>query len=207
MVSRRRDGKAMGLIDTPPYIQAEVSRMNIWLGSGGGTKAVGWKAGPDQPLGPERQVLGDDPADQVGDQLGRVQGVEPGQLGGQPGPEGVDGDHPVQQLLAPALVGQGGGQQVGQQHTRPRGRQHLGEGLVLEPGPLGPHDLVEQHVGDVGRGEAGQLQVGAVQQHLAELADLGVDPEAGHGPILTPRRGAAHNQATAEREERPWPGS
>jgi hypothetical protein len=111
-----------------------------------------------------------------------VQRVEPGpQLGGQAGPEAVDGDHPVQQLLAAALVGQGGGQQVGQQeHLDPAGAEHVGERLVLEAGPVGPHDLVEQHVGDVGRGQAGQLQVRAVQQDLAELADLGVDPEGGH---------------------------
>ena len=51
MVSRRRDGKAIGLIDTPPYIQAEVSRMNIWLGSGGSTKVVGWKLAPTSPSG------------------------------------------------------------------------------------------------------------------------------------------------------------
>ena len=51
MVSRRRDGKAIGLIDTPPYIQAEVSRMNIWLGSGGSTNAVGWKLAPTSPSG------------------------------------------------------------------------------------------------------------------------------------------------------------
>jgi hypothetical protein len=39
------------LIDTPPYIQAEVSRMNIWLGSGGSTKVVGWKLAPTSPSG------------------------------------------------------------------------------------------------------------------------------------------------------------
>ena len=171
----------MGLIDTPPYIQAEVSRMNIWLGSGGGTKAVGWKLAPTSPRS-ERQVLGDDPADQVGDQLGRVQGVEPGpQLGGQAGSEAVHGDHPVQQLLAAALVGQGGGQQVGQQQHLDRSSAAPRRTPRARGGPFGPHDLVEQHVGDVGRGEAGQLQVRTVQQHPAELADLGVDPEAGHG--------------------------
>jgi hypothetical protein len=51
MVSRRRAGKAIGLIDTPPYIQAELSRMNIWLGSGGSTKVVGSKLTPTTPSG------------------------------------------------------------------------------------------------------------------------------------------------------------
>ena len=45
----------------------------------------------------------------------------------------------VQQLLWAALVGQGGGQQVGQlEHLDPAGAEHVDERLVLDAGPLDP---------------------------------------------------------------------
>jgi hypothetical protein len=74
---------------------------------------------------------------------------------------------------------------------------------MLDAGPLGPHDLVEQHVGDVGRRQAGQLQVRAVQQDLAEPADLGVDLEGGHGSILTPPPTRRTTTSTAQPREAP----
>ena len=61
--------------------------------------------------------------------------------------------------------------------------QDLGEGVVFLAGALGPQDVVEEQRVDVARGEAGEFEAGAVQDHLAEAADLGVDVEGGgvHG--------------------------
>jgi hypothetical protein len=58
--------------------------------------------------------------------------------------------------------------------------QQRGELVVLGLGLLDPEQLVEQQLVDVGRGEPAQLQVGAVQQHPAQAADLGGDLEPAH---------------------------
>ena len=50
--------------------------------------------------------------------------------------------------------------------------QRLGEHVVLFPGLLGPHHVVEQQLADVLRGEPGQLQPGPVDDRLAQLPDF-----------------------------------
>jgi hypothetical protein len=69
------------------------------------------------------------------------------------------------------------------------GAQQRRERVVLGLGLLDPHDLVEQQLVDVGRGEALQFQVGAVQQHRAEVPDLGRHVEA-HARLLVACRPA-----------------
>ena len=58
--------------------------------------------------------------------------------------------------------------------------QDLLESLVLLPGHLGPHDVVEQQVVDIGWCETGEFDPGLVDDDLAELADLGIYVEC-HG--------------------------
>ncbi len=56
------------------------------------------------------------------------------------------------------------------------------EGVVLLAGAVGPHDVVEEQLVDVGRGEPAELEAGAVDDRLLEQPDLGVDVEC-HGGL------------------------
>jgi hypothetical protein len=53
--------------------------------------------------------------------------------------------------------------------------QRAGEGVVLLLRPAHPQHVVQQQVGGVARGQALELQVRAVQDHLPQAADLGID--------------------------------
>jgi hypothetical protein len=55
--------------------------------------------------------------------------------------------------------------------------KHLGEGVVLLLGPLGPEHVVEEQLADVPRSQPGQLEAGPVHDDLAKLADLRLDVE------------------------------
>jgi hypothetical protein len=92
-------------------------------------------------------------------------------------------EQPVQNVGASLRDVQGLGQQdaVVVDHHSARA-QGLGERVVLRLGPAHPQHVVEQQVGDVVRGQALELQVGTVQDHLPQAADLRIDVE--HGPPL-----------------------
>ena len=75
--------------------------------------------------------------------------------------------------------------------------QHLGEAVVLLLGAVHPQHVVEEQAVLVAGGQAQHLRAGAVQDHLAQAADLGVDPEGsgrdesarnGHRAIPPPAR-------------------
>ena len=77
---------------------------------------------------------------------------------------------------------EGASQQVGEQvHGDALVAQHLGEAVVLLLGAVHPQHVVEEQPVLVAGGQAEQLRAGAVQDHLAQASDLGVDPE---GPAL-----------------------
>ena len=57
------------------------------------------------------------------------------------------------------------------------GLEGLHELVVFVNGSVGPEDVVEQQRLDVVRGQAGQLESGAVHDCLAELAHFGMDAE------------------------------
>ena len=88
----------------------------------------------------------------------------------------------VEQVVKDVVAGLGDVQGLGQQvavvvdRHAPRA-QHGGERVVLGLGPAYPQHVVEQQVGDVVRGQALELQVGAVQDHLPQAADLRIDVE------------------------------
>ena len=50
--------------------------------------------------------------------------------------------------------------------------QGLGKGVVLLPGLLGPHHVIEEQFADVVGGQSGELQSGSVDDGPAELAYL-----------------------------------
>ena len=87
-------------------------------------------------------------------------------------------EHPVQDVLARLRDVQGLGEQVPVvvDHDAARA-QHPGERVVLGLRPADPEHAVEQQVGGVVRGQALEFQVGAVQDHLPQPADLGVHVE------------------------------
>jgi len=57
--------------------------------------------------------------------------------------------------------------------------QRAGERVVLGLGPGHPEHVVEEQVGGVVGGQALELQVRAVQYHLPQVADLGINVEHG----------------------------
>jgi len=130
-----------------------------------------------------RAELGDlalgDPAGQELGQPGRIQpahrGPERGR-GQRPLPARVE--HPVQDP-GPGL---GDVQRLGQQvavvvHGHAAVPQRAGEGVVLLLGPGHPEHVVEQQISSVVRGQPLQFEVRAVQDHLPQAADLGVNVE------------------------------
>ena len=57
--------------------------------------------------------------------------------------------------------------------------------VVLPLGALDPQDIVEQQVVVVGRGQAFEAEIRPVNDHLAELADFGVNAKGvSHGVCL-----------------------
>jgi hypothetical protein len=128
-----------------------------------------------------RPELGDlpfgDPAGQVPGQLSRAQPVHRGAQGSG-GQRAVPArvEQPVQDVVAGLRDVQGLGQQVAvvvDQHAP--GAQRAGERVVLGLGPAHPQHVVEQQVGDVVGSQPLELQIGAVQDHLPQAADLGID--------------------------------
>ena len=111
--------------------------------------------------------------------------------------QGVDGHGAVHPLVedpvqdVPAAVGllEGASEQVGEQvHGDALVAQHLGEAVVLLLGAVHPQHVVEEQPVLVAGGQAEQLRAGAVQDHLAQASDLGVDPEwSGTGESGTER--------------------
>jgi hypothetical protein len=132
------------------------------------------------------QVALEDASDEVGRQggaLGEVAQLPDGH--DQGGADGLGGDDPVEDPLACLGGLQGPGEEVGEVvDVDAVVAQHLGEGVVLGAGALGPQDVVEEQGVDVAGGEAGEFQAGPVQDGLAQGSDLGVDAEAGHGCFL-----------------------
>ena len=105
----------------------------------------------------------------------------------------VDGQRPVQPRVEDpvqhVLPGLADLQRLREQvrvvvHDDPVVAQRLGEGVVLGLRLGDPQHVVEQQVGGVVRGQPLQLQVGAVQDDLAQLADLRVDTEHGGLPAV-----------------------
>ena len=126
----------------------------------------------------EQLALGD-PGDEVlGERVAveRVEGVA----------QRVDRHRPVDPLVEDPVQDVAAGlghlerapQQVGEQvHGDALLAQHLGEAVVLLLGAVHPQHVVEQQPVLVARGQAQHLGAGAVQDHLAQAPDLGVDPE------------------------------
>jgi len=57
-------------------------------------------------------------------------------------------------------------------HLHPLVPERLGEGVVLFPCLLGPHDVVEEQLADVVRSEPGELEPRSVDDGSAKLADF-----------------------------------
>src|SRR6266702_1989033 len=93
MVSRRRAGNAIGLTETPPYIHAEVSRTNIWFGSGGSTKVAGLKLAPTSPSGVNGRSSPITPPIRERTSSGAGSESNHWRSSGEALAEGVDGDH------------------------------------------------------------------------------------------------------------------
>ena len=76
---------------------------------------------------------------------------------------------------------QGVGEQVIEVEDLDAALAHPGDELVvLVLGPLDPQDVVEQQLVVVRRREPLQAEVGAMDHHLAQPPDLGVDAERAH---------------------------
>ena len=96
--------------------------------------------------------------------------------------DGVLGGHPLDHL-APRFVA--GGQRLAQQileeehlHTAPaHGRDKL---VVLPLSALDPQHIVEQQVVVIRRGQPLEAELRPVHNHLAQLADFGVNTELFH---------------------------
>ena len=85
-------------------------------------------------------------------------------------------EHPLQDVLARLGDLQGLGEQVAVVvHQDAPFAQRAGEGVVLLLRPAHPENAVEEQVGGVVRGQPLELQVRAVQYHLPQAADLGID--------------------------------
>ena len=61
--------------------------------------------------------------------------------------------------------------------STPRSRITCDEGGVLDLGLANPDDVVEEQLLGVRRGEPTVLETGPVDDHLAQVPDLGVDRE------------------------------
>lgn len=122
-----------------------------------------------------------DPADQTAGEGGRVQVVQRGaDRPGEGRAEGGLGRGAVEDPGAGLVQLEGLGEQVGEVvHLDAALAEDVGEHVVLLAGALGPQHLIEEQVVLVGRGEAEQFQVGAVQQDLPQPPDLGGDGEHG----------------------------
>ena len=59
--------------------------------------------------------------------------------------------------------------------------QRFGEGVVLLLGLLGPHDVVEEQLTDVVRGQPRQLEPRPMDDGLTQLADLRIDTKRHSG--------------------------
>jgi hypothetical protein len=197
----------IGLTDSPSYTHAELSRWNRWLGSGASRKSSGSRYSRRAGGLRQRQfVLENAPHQHLGQPVRRCvtdQLVER-PVEGRPEPCG-GGQFLLQERPRVGLVERLGQQVVEQVDLDALGPQLLGEGVVLLPRPLGPHDVVEEQVVDVLRGEPGELQAGSVQDHLAELPDLGVDVERHDGCSFFGRDSGVLRDATPERRTaRTW---
>lgn len=172
-------------VDRQPVVHPAgvVAREEV-VGQWGEREGVGVERVPDQAVrGGERQVALEHAADQVaGEGLAVQLGAARAHRIQQGGADTRAGDDPVQEPVTGLRDVEGLGQQVGEVvHTGSVVAQDLGEGVVLLAGPLGPEDVVEEQGVDVARGQPGEFEAGAVQDHLAEAADLGVDVEGVHG--------------------------
>ncbi|MNC38382.1 hypothetical protein D3C75_869810 [compost metagenome] len=92
---------------------------------------------------------------------------------GQCGAEAIIGDLVLQQPGFGFRHIQGFGQQVGQQEDFDiLIAQYLSEFVVLLTGTFNGQDVIEQQILAVGRGQALQTEVGAVQHDAAQLANF-----------------------------------
>src|SRR3954454_18391989 len=208
MVSRLRADLLIGLTETPSYTQAELSRWNRWLGSGGSRKSSSsrYSSSRLEVFGRSSSCLSTPPTRASASRSAGGAAATSGQpVGGrladqfveravQRGPEaGGGGQLLLQELARAGLVDRLRQQVVEQVDGDALGPQLLDERVVLLARPLGPHDVVEEQVVDVLRGEAGEFETGLVHDHLVQPADLGVDVEA-HGVLLF-SAGAQRRQA------------
>ena len=149
-----------------------------------------------EDLGPQaarragRQLGARDAADEMGGDGRRIGLVEERPDGSREvAPEVSLGDDAIEEPRAGGVALHRLGEELRHvEHLHAMVRERVGEGVVLLAGPLDPQHVVEQQVGAVGRGQATELEVGAVQQHTAQDAHLGVDVERGHAVDGGPAR-------------------
>ena len=99
-------------------------------------------------------------------------------------PETIIGDLMLQQPGLGFRHIQGLGQQLGQQeHLHILIPQHLGELVVFFTGPLNGEDIVKQQILAVGRRQALETEIGAMQHDTAQLANFRTYIKFAHGYI------------------------
>ena len=81
------------------------------------------------------------------------------------------------EVARPGLVERRDEELMEQVHRHALGAQAGGERVVLLSGPVGPHDVVEQELVDVLRGQARELEAGPMKDGLLEDSHLRVDVE------------------------------
>ncbi len=136
-------------------------------------------AGVPQPAQLDVDVVAGDAPDQEVGHVGGLGGLDPrlGLLGHPDADLALVEDVGHDPVLGVGL-GEGLGEQdLGLEHLDPPLAHHLTEGVVLALGLGHPQHVVEEQVLGVRRREAGVLETGAVDEHLAQGADLRVDAE------------------------------